>query len=66
MLTTALTPHIGDHAAVKITEEALSTRDPVDVDAARHGIPQERFWQWCDPKTMTGTDDQRPWRTMDA
>jgi fumarate hydratase class II len=61
MLTTALTPHIGHHAAAKITEEALATGDPVDVVAARHGIPREQFWQWCDPKTMTGADDERPW-----
>ncbi|MFC6155569.1 hypothetical protein [Kribbella jiaozuonensis] len=65
MLTTALTPHIGQHAAARITAEALSTGDPVDVVAARHGIPREQFWRWCDPKTMTGADDQRPW-TNDA
>jgi fumarate hydratase class II len=66
MLTTALTPHIGHHAAAKITEEALSTGDPVDLVAARHGIPHDQFWQWCDPKTMTGADNHRPWHPTDT
>lgn len=66
MLTTALTPHIGHHAAAEITEEALSTGDPVDLVAARHGIPQHQFWQWCDPNTMTGADDHRPWQPTDT
>ncbi|MEU4295608.1 hypothetical protein AB0E63_45960 [Kribbella sp. NPDC026596] len=66
MLTTALTPHIGHHAAAEITQEALATADPVDVVAARHGIPRDQFWEWCDPKAMTGADDQPPWRTTNA
>lgn len=63
MLTTALTPYIGYHAAAEITREALSTGDAVDVVAARHGISKEQFWEWCDPKAMTGADDRRPWTT---
>jgi fumarate hydratase class II len=65
MLTTALTPHIGHHAAAEITAETLAGDDPVEVVAARHGISPEQFWQWCDPATMTGADDRRPWSTPD-
>jgi fumarate hydratase class II len=63
MLTTALTPHIGHHAAAEITQEALATGEPVDVVAARHGIPSGQFWEWCDPGAMTGAGDERPWPT---
>ncbi|WP_328582405.1 class II fumarate hydratase [Streptomyces sp. NBC_00370] len=58
MLTTALSPHIGYHAAAEITADALASGDEIEEVAARHGITPQQFAEWVDPVAMAG--DPRP------
>ncbi|GHJ41547.1 hypothetical protein [Streptomyces sp. TS71-3] len=59
MLTTALSPHIGYHAAAAVTADALESGDEIETVALRHGVSSEQFAVWVDPVAMTG-DPRRP------
>lgn len=58
MLTTALSPHIGYHAAAEITRDALASGDDIETAAARHGVSQAQFAEWVDPVSMAGAPER--------